>query len=66
MSKNLKETLSASFIFFILILFAFPSLSLMQSIALSLIFGLFGQTLSSIERYLKNINDKLGKNGRQI
>lgn len=66
MSKDLKETLSASFIFFILILFAFPSLSLMQSIALSLIFGLFGQTLSSIERYLKNINDKLRKNGGQI
>lgn len=66
MSKDLKETLAASLIFFILILFAFPSLSLMQSIALSLIFGLFGQTLSSIERYLKNINDKLGKNGGQI
>jgi hypothetical protein len=66
MSKDLKEALSASLIFFILILFAFPSLSLMQSIALSLIFGLFGQTLSSIERYLKNINDKLGKNGGQI
>ena len=66
MSKDLKEALSVSFIFFILILFAFPSLSLMQSIALSLIFGLFGQTLSSIERYLKNINDKLGKNGGQI
>lgn len=66
MSKDLKEALSVSLIFFILILFAFPSLSLMQSIALSLIFGLFGQTLSSIERYLKNINDKLGKNGVQI
>jgi preprotein translocase subunit SecF len=66
MSKDLKETLAASLIFFILILFAFPSLSLMQSIALSLIFGLFGQTLSSIERYLKNINDKLRKNGGQI
>ena len=66
MSKDLKEALSASLIFFILILFAFPSLSLMHSIALSLIFGLFGQTLSSIERYLKNINDKLGKNGGQI
>lgn len=66
MSKNLKEALSVSLIFFILILFAFPSLSLMQSIALSLIFGLIGQTLSSIERYLKNINDKLGKNGGQI
>lgn len=66
MSKDLKEALSVSLIFFILILFAFPSLSLMQSIALSLIFGLFGQTLSSIERYLKNINDKLGKNGGQI
>lgn len=66
MSNDLKEALSVSLIFFILILFAFPSLSLMQSIALSLIFGLFGQTLSSIERYLKNINDKLGKNGGQI
>ena len=66
MRKDLKEALSASLIFFILILFAFPSLSLMQSIALSLIFGLFGQTLSSIERYLKNINDKLRKNGGQI
>ena len=66
MSKDLKEALSVSLIFFILILFAFPSLSLMQSIALSLIFGLFGQTLSSIERYLKNINDKLGKNVGQI
>jgi hypothetical protein len=66
MSKELKEALSASLIFFILILFAFPSLPLMQSIALSLILGLFGQTLSSIERYLKNINDKLGKNGGQI
>lgn len=66
MSKDLKEVLSVSLIFFILILFVFPSLSLMQSIALSLIFGLFGQTLSSIERYLKNINDKLGKNGGQI
>ena len=66
MSKDLKEALSASLIFFILISFAFPSLSLMQSIALSLIFGLIGQTLSSIERYLKNINDKLGKNGGQI
>ena len=66
MSKDLKEALSVSLIFFILILFAFPPLSLMQSIALSLIFGLFGQTLSSIERYLKNINDKLGKNGGQI
>lgn len=66
MSKDLKEALSASLIFYILILFAFPLLSLMQSIALSLIFGLFGQTLSSIERYLKNINDKLGKNGGQI
>lgn len=66
MSKDLKEALSVSLIFFILILFAFPSLSLMQSIALSLIFGLIGQTLSSIERYLKNINDKLGKNGGQI
>ena len=66
MSKDLKEALSVSLIFFILILFAFPSLSLMQSIALSLIFGLIGQALSSIERYLKNINDKLGKNGGQI
>ena len=66
MSKDLKEALSVSLIFFILILFAFPPLSLMQSIALSLIFGLIGQTLSSIERYLKNINDKLGKNGGQI
>lgn len=66
MSKDLKEALSVSLIFFILILFAFPSLSLMQSIALSLIFGLIGQTLSSIERYLKNINDKLRKNGGQI
>ena len=66
MSKDLKEALSVSLIFFILILFVFPSLSLMQSIALSLIFGLIGQTLSSIERYLKNINDKLGKNGGQI
>ena len=66
MSKDLKEALSVSLMFFILILFAFPSLSLMQSIALSLIFGLIGQTLSSIERYLKNINDKLGKNGGQI
>ena len=66
MSKDLKEVLSASLIFFILISFAFPSLSLMQSIALFLIFGLFGQTLPSIERYLKNINDKLGKNGGQI
>ena len=66
MSKDLQEALSVSLIFFILISFAFSSLSLMQSIALSLIFGLFGQTLSSIERYLKNINDKLGKNGGQI
>lgn len=66
MSKDLKEALSVSLIFFILILFAFPTLSLMQSIALSLIFGLIGQTLSSIERYLKNINDKLGKIGGQI
>jgi hypothetical protein len=59
MSKELKRTLSISLIFFILILFAFPSLSLMQSIALSFILGIFGQTLDSIEQYLKRIINKL-------
>jgi len=59
MSKELKRTLSISLIFFILILFAFPSLSLIQSIALSLILGIFGETLDSIERYLKHIINKL-------
>lgn len=59
MSKELKRTLSIGLIFFILILFAFPSLSLTQSIALSLILGSFGQTLDSIEQYLKHISNKL-------
>ena len=59
MRKVVKQILYISLIFFILILFAFPSLSLVQSIALSLIFGLFGQTLASIERYLKRISNKL-------
>ena len=59
MIKELKQLLYASLIFLVLILFAFPSLSLVQSIALSLILGLFGQTLASIERYLKHISNKL-------
>jgi len=59
MNKELKEILFISLIFFILILFAFPLLSLVQSIALSLILGIFGQTLASIEKYLKHINNKL-------
>ena len=59
MIKELKQLLYASLIFLVLILFAFPSLLLVQSIALSFILGLFGQTLASIERYLKHISNKL-------
>jgi hypothetical protein len=40
-------------------LFAFPELSFIRTVALSLILGLFGQTFAAIEQYLKNINERL-------
>lgn len=59
MDKETKHVLCASLIFFILLLFAFPELSFIRTVALSLIMGLFGQTFAAIEQYLKNINERL-------
>ena len=58
MDKETKHVLCASLVFFILLLFAFPELSFIRTVALSFILGLFGQTFAAIEQYLKNI-DKL-------
>lgn len=57
----MKRVLSASLLFFILNIFAFPGFSIGRLIALSLILGLIGETLTAIEEYLKEINDKLNK-----
>jgi hypothetical protein len=59
MDKETKLVLCASLIFFILLLFAFPELNFIRTVALSLILGLFGQTFAAIEQYLKNINERL-------